>query len=158
MQRMNETSHQMLEPLRAAVMVPLEDTAAFRLFTEGIADWWPLASFSVGEERAQACFFEARVDGRIYERMADGSEVEWGRVQAWEPPRRVVYSWYPGHGPDDGQEIELSFIGEGDGTRLELIHRGWERRGERAAEVRASYEAGWPVVLGRYVERANSTG
>jgi hypothetical protein len=43
-----------------------------------------------------------------------------------------------------------------NGTRVELEHRGWERLGAEAGEVREEYAQGWPVVLGHFVPAADS--
>ena len=75
-----------IEPVRKQVKVSLPVAAAFELFTEGIGRWWPLASHSVGQEQAETCFFEGWAGGRIFEVKKDGSQAEWGRVLAWEPP------------------------------------------------------------------------
>jgi len=39
---------------------------AFRLFTDGIGEWWPLkgTNFSYGRERADKIFLEAKPGGR----------------------------------------------------------------------------------------------
>ena len=43
------------------------------------------------------------------------------------------------------------------GTRVELVHTGWERRGEQALEAMKGYDEGWEVVLGeRYAGAANA--
>ena len=34
--------------------------------------------------------FDPRVGGRVYDRGIDGSEGQWARVLAYEPPNRVV--------------------------------------------------------------------
>ena len=34
--------------------------------------------------------FDPRVGGRVYDRGIDGSECQWARVLAYEPPNRVV--------------------------------------------------------------------
>jgi hypothetical protein len=52
-------------------------------------------------------------------------------------------------------DLEVRFSPEGDGTRVELTHGGWERYGDRADESFGSYNSGWDTVLGRYVEKAN---
>jgi hypothetical protein len=52
----------------------------------------------------------------------------------------------------------VRFSAEGSGTRVELVHTGWERLGERAGEVRARYDTGWEPVLGSYVDAARKEG
>jgi uncharacterized protein YndB with AHSA1/START domain len=136
--------------IRKAVTVrrPIEE--AFALFTDGIDTWWPLAKYSIYGERAETAVFEGRPGGRLYEISVDGDEGVWGTVSVWEPPNRVVYSWHPGRGEETAQEVEIEFVAEGDRTRVEMEHRGWER----APEKRAGYDAGWDFVLGRYVAAA----
>jgi uncharacterized protein YndB with AHSA1/START domain len=142
---------QTLEPVRRSVEVGCSADEAFRLFTDEIDSWWPLAQHSIGQEDAQACYFEARNGGRIYESHGDGSIHLWGTVTVWEPPRRVVFSWHPGRDASTAQELELRFTQKADGTRVELEHRGWENLGEAAVETRGAYESGWVGVLDRYV-------
>lgn len=138
-----------IQPLRVEVTVRRPQADAFRLFTEGMGSWWPLATHSVGQEKAETCQLEGRVGGRLFERLEDGSEKSWGQVLTWDPPGRVSFTWHPGREPETAQEVEVSFHAAGDGeTRVELVHRGWERYGEGAAEMRDQYETGWGYVLG----------
>jgi hypothetical protein len=50
----------------------------------------------------------------------------------------------------------VRFVAEGDGTRVELEHRGWERYGDDAAETCSSYNSGWDVVLKPFLEAASA--
>jgi uncharacterized protein YndB with AHSA1/START domain len=59
-------------------------------------------------------------------------------------------SWHPGRPLAVAQEVEVRFTPEGDGTRVDLEHRGWETLGVEAADARASYEGGWRTVLGTH--------
>jgi len=133
--------------LRKTVEVAAPPERAFRLFTEGMAEWWPLATHSVGEERAETVILEPGVGGRILERTRDGEEHLWGTVTVWEPPGRVAFTWHPGRGPDTEQDVEVRFEPSGSGARVELVHTGWERLGDRAAAVYENYDGGWDFVL-----------
>jgi hypothetical protein len=44
----------------------------------------------------------------------------------------------------------VRFTADGDGTRVDLEHRGWERAGAAAANVAPRYSGGWDLVLARY--------
>lgn len=137
-------------PVRKTVRVGWDVEAAFRRFTEGMGEWWPLATHSVGQESAVGVVLEGRVGGRLYETGTDGSTSDWGRVTAWEPPVRVSFTWHPGREADSAQQVEVTFTAEENGTRLELIHSGWVRLGEGGAAVREDYDKGWEMVLGRF--------
>jgi uncharacterized protein YndB with AHSA1/START domain len=128
------------------VTAPVED--AFRVYTEGIATWWPLESHSVSEDRAETAVFEARAGGRIFERDVDGVEHVWGTVLEWDPPHRFVHTWHPGRAEDTAQRVEMRFVPEGDSTRIELEHRGWEALGADAHKTFENYDGGWDYVLG----------
>lgn len=134
--------------MRKTLEVASPPERAFALFTEGIAGWWPLRTHSVTEERAENVVFEPGVGGRIYERALDGEEHDWGAVTAWEPPGRVAFTWHPGRGQDTAQDVEVRFEPSGSGTRVELVHTGWERLGDHAAAQFENYDGGWDVVLG----------
>jgi len=143
-----------IEPLRKQLKVGLPPEDAFRLFTEGIGRWWPLATHSVGLEKAQSCFFEAWVGGRIVEVLQDGRESEWGRVLVWQPHEKVAFHWYPGRGPDTAQKVTVTFSQIPGGTQVELVHTGWETLGTEAQARRDGYDTGWDYVLARYVVAA----
>lgn len=147
---MPETRSDRIAPVRKSITVPWKPAVAFRRFTDGIAQWWPLTSHGVSGSAEAGVTFEGRVGGRVYETAPDGTEHLWGTVTEWDPPRRVVFTWHPGRPVDTRQEVEVTFQPAGEGSRIDLVHSGWEHLGERAAGIRANYDTGWDLVLGRY--------
>jgi uncharacterized protein YndB with AHSA1/START domain len=141
------------EAIRRSVTVDASQEHAFRFFTERMGDWWPLKRYSVHENDADEAGMEPRLGGAVFERWSGGTEY-WGEILVWEPPRRVAFTWHPGSDPAAATEVEVVFTEEGERTRVDLEHRGWERLGERAPEVRAGYAEGWQAVLDRYSEAA----
>ncbi len=145
-----------IEPVRISVRVSRAPDVAFRAFTEEMARWWPLNTHSIaadtfeGKVTADMVVFEGRPGGRIYERMSDGREADWGRVLSWDPPHRVVFSWKPNLRPEPFTEVEVRFFPDGLGTRVELEHRGWEKLGERGPVQREGHQSGWVPVLDRF--------
>jgi hypothetical protein len=136
-----------IAPIRKQVTVRLGPAEAFRLFTEGIDEWWPGPPFSVAEGAGARRVFEPRVGGSVHEAREDGEVLPWGEVRIWEPPYRFVMSWHPGLPSTQAQEVEVRFVPLPEGTRVELEHRDWWRLGEEAERVRATYEGGWDTVL-----------
>ena len=136
-----------IAPVIKSIIVarPIETT--FRLFTEEMGAWWPLASYSVAGEQAATCRLEGRVGGRLYETSTTGEEHEWGVVQSWDPPAGLSFTWHPGRAPDTAQLVEVSFTASGDGTEVTLTHTGWERLGKDALETRKGYVSGWDLVF-----------
>ena len=150
------TSHTTIAPVRRSIHVDCSVEHAFEVFTARIGEWWPLATHSIGEADAETAVLEPREGGRLYERIRGGREAHWARVLDWQPPRRLVLEWKVDPNSPAPTEIEVRFEPEGDGTRVDLEHRGWERLGDRAAEARESYDSDWPMVLGRFADAASA--
>ena len=146
-----ETSERVVEK-SVTVSVPVE--RAFEVFTAEIGTWWPLRTHAVDTERSETVVMEGRVGGRLYERTPSGEEHVWGTLVAWEPPNRIVYSWHPGRGEETAQEVEITFGPEGEGTRVDIRHYGWEKLGDRLEDTIASYDEGWDKVIALYVQAA----
>lgn len=144
--------------IRKSITVDCSPEHAFDTYTARIGSWWPLHTHSIGgpgDERPVEAVFESGVGGRLFERMANGDEHEWAKVLVWEPPHRFVIDWHVN--PDNPPtEVEVKFTPDGDGTRVDVEHRGWERYGDRAQEAFGDYNSGWESVLARYVEAASA--
>jgi hypothetical protein len=136
-------------PVEKSVLVRCDPARAFAAFTAEIAQWWPMRTHSVAQAQALGVAIEPRVGGRIFETAADGTESEWGRVLSWSPPHGFSMTWHPGRPADPHTVVELSFTAEGSGTRVRLVHRGWEALGAGAGAARESYDGGWDTVFVR---------
>jgi uncharacterized protein YndB with AHSA1/START domain len=122
--------------VRESIVVDAPIDLAFRVFTEDIGAWWP-PDHHILEGELAAMVFEPRTGGHVYDRATDGSECRWARVLAYEPPRRLVFSWdittswQLETDPDKTSEVEVRFVPEAeDRTRVELEHRHLDRHGE----------------------------
>lgn len=142
-----------IEPLRLTFEVDCAPDHAFMTWTERIATWWPADHTVTGEDDLQVVL-EGRVGGRIYERTTTGLEHEWGEVMAWEPPHRLVYLWHLRRDRVDATEVEVRFRPEGDATRVEIEHRGWERLGAEGRTWRDRNRVGWSTLLPHFIEAA----
>ncbi len=141
-----------------SITVALAPAAAFDLFTHRMTEFWP-AGHSIGASPFEAVVMEPRAGGRWYERSADGVECPWGRVLAWEPPRRVVLAWQLNadwtYDPGFETDVEVSFTEvEAGRTKVELRHGHLERFGERAAEMQTTFESpgAWDSILAAYAD------
>jgi uncharacterized protein YndB with AHSA1/START domain len=146
--------------LRKVVSVQAPPAVAWRVFTEQMGTWWPLATHKIGKAKAVDTVIEPRVGGRWYERGDDGSTCDWGRVLSWEPPSRLVLTWDITadwqFDPALGTEVEVRFIADGKATRVELEHRRLDRYGTRRDEMRAIFdtEGGWGRLLDSFARTA----
>ncbi len=141
-----------IEVVRKVVTVDCAVEEAFRVFTADALSWWPVETHSI-YETVREIVFEPEAGGEVYEVSTDGEKGHWATVTAWEPPDRVVLAWNIRQAEQVPTEVEIRFVAEGAATRVELEHRGWEALAEAGAEKRASYDTGWEVVLGTYVDR-----
>ena len=73
--------------VRHSIVVEAPPDRAFTVFTQRMQSWWPMESHRIGGKPITDLVTEPHAGGRWYERAEDGSECDWGRVVAWEPPR-----------------------------------------------------------------------
>ncbi len=131
---------------------------AFEAFTRDFGQWWPLGTHHIGTANAETAIIEPFVNGRWFERAMDGSECNWGRVLAWDPPRRLLLAWQINTNwqfdPDFQTEVEVTFQEAGAGrTRIVLEHRQLERFGAEAEKMRTAFESegGWGGIMAQFV-------
>ena len=148
--------------LRKVVSVKAPPEVAWRVFTEKMGTWWPLATYKIGQAKAVDAVIEPRVGGRWYERGADGSTCDWGRVLVWEPHARLVLSWEISADwkpdPHLKTEVEVHFMADGKNTRVELEHRRLDLYGARRDEMHGIFdsESGWSGLLASFARAAST--
>jgi uncharacterized protein YndB with AHSA1/START domain len=152
------TEQTMGAAVRRAVTVKAPIEHAFDVFTRQMGRWWPRETHHVGPTPARA-IMEPFEGGRCYALADDGTETDWGRVLAWEPPGRVVFAWLLtpqwAFEPDPARasDVEVRFTALGDASTLvELTHAGFERYAEGGDAMRAEVdgEGGWGLLLELY--------
>ncbi len=92
----------------------------------------------------------------------DGSQCDWGRVLAWEPPHRLVVTWQINGqwqydpDPQHASEIEVRFTPDGpEQTTVELEHRLLDRLVDGQAIRDALVGGGgWTAMLELFAKAA----
>jgi uncharacterized protein YndB with AHSA1/START domain len=152
--------------VKTQIVVDAAVERAFQVFTERFDQIKPREHNMLGVDIAESVF-EPNVGGRVYDRGVDGSECNWGRVLAYEPPRRILFSWdISPHWQIETDlnrtsEVEVRFIAEGpDRTRVELEHRNLDRHGDGWEGTREGVggDQGWPLYLSRFVAVVDDAG
>ena len=146
--------------IHAQIVVEAPIERAFRVFTDDFDRIKPREHNMLAVDIAETVF-EPHIGGRVFDRGVDGSEYQWARVLAFEPPKRIVFSWDLNPQwqiePDLAKtsEVEVRFIAEGpERTRVELEHRHLDRHGEGWPIARDAVggEGGWPLYLQRFAD------
>lgn len=145
------------DAVRKSVEVLVAVPRAWEVFTEEMGSWWPLATHSLSSDdgpAADGVVVEGRVGGSIYETIGDDRR-SWGTVAEWDPPTRIAVDWTVGGGVTT--RWTATFTATSSGTRVDLVHGGFDAHGDRASELRRAYgsDDGWTFVLGRFAAVAN---
>lgn len=140
-----------VQPIRKEITLEAPQERVFRMFTSNMEAWWP-TDHHIGKAEMKHAVMEPKVGGRWYEVGVDGSECDWGKVLAWEPPRRVLLAWSISaewkYDPTLITELEITFTAEGPKrTHLVLEHRGLEAYGAAAEQMRGMLDPGWARQL-----------
>jgi uncharacterized protein YndB with AHSA1/START domain len=151
-------------PVRQSVLVRSSRAHTFETFVSEMGTWWPVNPFSAGKDRVRDVTVERRIGGRVFESWADGTQVTWGELLAWEPPQRFVMTWAI---ISALTEVELTFAELGPAlTKVSVVHSGWEKLSdEQLAEdcalpggyLGGAFSKGWAFILGRLAETAEGS-
>ncbi|MDB5042523.1 MAG: hypothetical protein JWN27_3249 [Candidatus Eremiobacteraeota bacterium] len=144
------------------IVVAAPRARAFDAFVNMTA-WWPLDTHTIGKAPARASIIEPTEGGRWYGIDADGDPHELGRVLAYEPPARLVFSWEISHDfkydPSIQTQVEVTFEElSPTSTRVVLEHRSLEAYGEHMQQMIGIFtsEGGWTGLLERYAKYASA--
>ena len=140
------------DAVRRSVEVSVPVARAWSVFTEEMGSWWPIATHSIGSEQStppDTVVVEGRLGGAIYEVIGTDRR-EWGFIVEWDPPTRLAVDWVVGN--DVATRWSATFTATPEGTRVDLVHTGFDAHGDRAALLHEAYgsEGGWTLVLDRF--------
>lgn len=111
-----------------ALIVAAAPERAFAAFTQEIGQWWrpsPLFAFTPRDPGVLA--FEPGEGGRLIETLPGGKVFEIGRIETWEPPRRLVFGWRQAtFATGQTTWVEVRFEPVGNQTRVTVEHFGWD--------------------------------
>jgi uncharacterized protein YndB with AHSA1/START domain len=118
----------MTSKVYVALRVKASPERAFQAFVDEIGAWWRPSPLFQTTPRPGRLSFESGEGGRLIETREGGKVFEIGKIQVWEPPRRLVFSWRQANFPLDlHTEVEVGFEAVGDETRVSVEHRGFDR-------------------------------
>lgn len=138
-----------LTPVTAEVVVPVAPHRAFDLYVHRPGRTHPDEGLSGA---AAEIVYEPFEGGRWFERGPDGGEHDWGRVLTYDPGQRLVLAWMVGavegewvYDPDPARasRAEVTFQAVDGGTRVSVVHTGFEAHGDGAASIHRGVSGGW---------------
>jgi uncharacterized protein YndB with AHSA1/START domain len=114
---------------RISVSVAVPPSLAFEIFTADIDQWWRRGiRFRHSGASRGLLRIEPVVGGRLFEAFdSNGSAhiVEVGRVQVWEPPHRLNFTWRNANfSPNEQTQVEVEFAPTAVGTLVTVTHSG----------------------------------
>ena len=140
-----------LEPIVRTIEVPCDQERAFRVFIEGLADWWPVAKRSVSMmsgQLPQRLRVDAKAGGRIVETAFDGEEHVWGTITAYEPYGRILMDFHMASPAEFSPSVEVRFIAiDAKRTRVQLTQDNWENCGDFAEMLYSGYQPSWVLIF-----------
>jgi hypothetical protein len=135
---------------------------AFGVFTAGMGVWWQRGNPLTGRYLREVCV-DPFVGGSLRGKDADGEQICWGVVLAWEPGEQFVFDCLADPGPNVSTSrartgtVSVRFTGTGAGiTLVEVVHQ--RLAGTRSGLLRRTAtgeNGGWADGLAAYTAAAD---
>lgn len=135
-----------VDPLSVVLELRCSAAHAFTTWTDRFGLWWPPGHTASGDPDATV-HLEPRLGGRIFERVSDGREIDWGEVTHWDPPHRLGYLWHIGLNRESATDVLVHFEDTDNDSRVRIEHDGWERLGDQGPSEREANRGGWAGML-----------
>ena len=142
------------DALEVQIELAVSPEDAFNGFVHGMSDWSPSA-YSWSGDGLKAMVIEPEPGGACYEIGPEDFRCDWGKVFNWEPFTELGFSWQIGPDrvpvPDAAaaSRVNITFAATDSGTRLTLVHEGFDQYGApgRAYRDMMAADSGWPYML-----------
>ncbi|MGI8900221.1 MAG: SRPBCC domain-containing protein [Nocardioides sp.] len=138
-----------MEPITETVTVTCTSATAFDVFTGRIGEWWP-PSYSPDPDTLDTVVIEPVIGGRVFIRMVDAAEHDFGEVTSWRPDEMYAQTWTLAQDPEHPSSLTVTFTPTGNGCEVRLQHGGWH---EGNAAYRDKF-GDWALILAQYAETA----
>jgi uncharacterized protein YndB with AHSA1/START domain len=150
-----------LSAIVRSVTVPVAMERAFEKFVQGFSKWWP-GAYTWSGDVLQEIGIEAKPGGHCFEIGPGGFRCDWGTVQVFEEPERLLFTWQinfdrtPQPDAEQASSIDVSFKPhdeEEGSSQVTVRHFDFERCGADAAAYRAALDSpeGWTFILQKYI-------
>lgn len=131
----------MTKKVERSIRIAAQPERAWRAWVHEMNAWWT-KPYYMDSERVTGLFIEPQLGGRYIEKWGeDGSGYLIGQVIEWLPPFRLAYTWSERAWAGIITVVRIEFAPEGGGTRMTLVHEGFERLPDGDAQ-RYGYEHG----------------
>lgn len=138
-----------VDPIELERTISCSRLHAFEIFSARTDNWWPRELSRSGSTHFTVGL-EAWAGGRVYEYTAEGEQLEWGELTAWQQPRRIGLRWHL-HGPrEQATNVEVSFSGEEGSTTVRLVESGFASAGADREQLRERSLSEWELALDRF--------
>ncbi len=138
-----------MEPITETRSLTCTSADAFTAFTVRVGEWWP-PSYSPDPDTLDTVAIEPMIGGRVFMRMVDGTEHDFGEVTSWRPGDMYAQTWTMAQDPDHPSSLTVTFTPTGEGCEVRLQHGGWH---DGNAAYRDKF-GDWSLILDQYAEEA----
>ena len=142
-----------------SLSVAVRRERAFEVWVGHIDLWWPKPGHTRSGDPGTTVCLEREAGGRFFERTAEGEEITWGVIEAWEPPDRIAFTWWMGADQATATQVEVTFSEGGpQSTDVVVRHSAGHMAAPAWATMRGDFQRGFAAVIRAYAGAIENEG